>query len=209
MAHVVLLGDSIFDNALYVPRGESIIQQLRSRLGRGDRATLLAVDGAVISSVAKQLEKLPEDTTHLVLSVGGNNALEEGGLLSEKLTSAQDGFSKLARIQYQFAAAYRHLLRDLRSLGRPVVVCTIYDAIPGLPREAVTALSAFNDSIIRAAIDASVPINDLRFVCNDARDFSELSPIEPSEIGGAKIAASIAKIVGVHDFTRGETVVYR
>lgn len=53
MAHLVLLGDSIFDNAAYVPGGEPVIEQLRSRLPRTDRATLLARDGSIVATVPK------------------------------------------------------------------------------------------------------------------------------------------------------------
>jgi hypothetical protein len=206
--HVVLLGDSIFDNALYVSGGEPLIDQLRSRLPRGARASLLAVDGAVISSVAKQLTRLPEDCSHIVLSVGGNNALEAGYLLNADTNSAAEVFAQLARVQCEFATEYRAMLRSVLGLQRPTVICTIYDAIPGLGQEAVTALSIFNDAIIRAGVEAGVPILDLRFICNDRRDYSSLSPIEPSEIGGSKIVRAIVKVLATHDFSRTETVVY-
>ncbi len=44
--HVVLLGDSIFDNAVYVPGEPSVIEHLRRILPRDWDATLLAIDGA-------------------------------------------------------------------------------------------------------------------------------------------------------------------
>ena len=44
MSHVVLLGDSIFDNGLYVPGGSPLIEQLRTRLPKGWKGTLVAVD---------------------------------------------------------------------------------------------------------------------------------------------------------------------
>lgn len=50
MGHVVLPGDSIFDNAAYV-RGPDMAAQLRAALPDGWRATLLAVDGAVTTCV--------------------------------------------------------------------------------------------------------------------------------------------------------------
>jgi hypothetical protein len=43
--HVVLLGDSIFDNATYVPGELPVIDQLRQNLPKGWQATLAAVDG--------------------------------------------------------------------------------------------------------------------------------------------------------------------
>ncbi|HEY0493997.1 MAG TPA: SGNH/GDSL hydrolase family protein, partial [Candidatus Dormibacteraeota bacterium] len=75
MKHVVLLGDSVFDNAAYVGGGPDVVTQLRQRLPSGWRASLLAVDGSVIASIAQQLARLPADASHLVISVGGNDAL--------------------------------------------------------------------------------------------------------------------------------------
>src|SRR3712207_2336551 len=45
MSHVVLLGDSIFDNAAYVRGGPDVIRQLQGVLPAGWKATLRAVDG--------------------------------------------------------------------------------------------------------------------------------------------------------------------
>src|SRR3712207_7657631 len=46
MPHVVLLGDSIFDNKSYVGGGPDVIAQVRDDLPPGWKATLCAVDGA-------------------------------------------------------------------------------------------------------------------------------------------------------------------
>lgn len=84
--HVVLLGDSIFDNEVYVGEGNlSVLEQMVLALSSPENpvnqqgtATLLAQDGAVIGAVEEsQLVKIPADATHLVLSVGGNNALKQ------------------------------------------------------------------------------------------------------------------------------------
>src|SRR5262245_33836111 len=79
MPHIVLLGDSIFDNAAYVAGGPDVVRQLREILPSGWRATLNALDGAVIGNLPQQLKNVPADTTHLVVSVGGNDALGESG----------------------------------------------------------------------------------------------------------------------------------
>jgi hypothetical protein len=184
------------------------VEQLRSLLPRGWRATLLAVDGSVASSVAKQLARLPADSSHLVVSVGGNNALENSAIVEETACSAAEGFVTLADIQEDFRREYRHMLQAVLNVGKPTVLCTIYDAIPGFPRQAITALSVFNDIILREAFRSGLPILDLRLLCDEARDYSSLSPIEPSEVGGAKIARGIRRVVTGHDFSRGESVVY-
>jgi hypothetical protein len=46
------------------------------------RATLNAVDGNVVEDVARQLQKIPADATHLFISAGGNNALRNADILA-------------------------------------------------------------------------------------------------------------------------------
>lgn len=70
--HLILLGDSIFDNRSYVPRGQpGVIDQLKSRVkDQGWNATLLAVDGNVLSHIPDQIKRIPRDATHLFISIG-------------------------------------------------------------------------------------------------------------------------------------------
>src|SRR3712207_9595404 len=75
MNHVVLLGDSIFDNAAYVGGAPDVVRQVRQRLPHGSKATLRAVDGSTTPDVREQLRDLPADATHLIVSAGGNDAL--------------------------------------------------------------------------------------------------------------------------------------
>ena len=59
MKHIVLLGDSIFDNSSYVNLGEhDVPNQLRSLVGRNCKVTNLAVDGHLIRHVKIQLNNL-------------------------------------------------------------------------------------------------------------------------------------------------------
>ena len=194
--HVVLLGDSIFDNALYVPGGPSVLEHVRRLLPRDWRATLLALDGAVVSSVFRQLERLPEDATHLVLSVGGNNALwTAGNYFSLETATVRDALEKIAEAQGEFASEYRKLIDELRAVGKPLAICTVYDAIPGLAASEIAGLCLFNDIITRTAFQVGATLIDLRNLCREASDYSGLSPIEPSAAGGGKIARAILDAV--------------
>src|SRR4051812_42542033 len=74
--HVVLLGDSIFDNHRYVIPGGDVLTQVRAQLPHRATATLRAVDGAVTAGLSAQLRDLPADATHLFVSIGGNDALQ-------------------------------------------------------------------------------------------------------------------------------------
>ena len=208
MSHVVLLGDSIFDNARYVPGGPPVIDQLRGELPASWRATLLAVDGAVTTGVAGQLRGLAADATHLVVSVGGNDALMNSGVVRDAGRRAGEAFADLAAVQEGFRRDYRAMLTAVLATGKAAAVCTIYDAIPGLSRVDVTGLSVFNDVIVREALRAGVPVLDLRAVCTEAADYSPMSPIEPSEAGGVKIAAAIARVLSRHDFSHPTTTIY-
>lgn len=208
MPHLVLLGDSIFDNAAYVPGRPAVIAQLRAALPNDWQATLLAVDGHVVSGVHGQLQRLPADATHLAISAGGNDALGRASILGQPASSVAEVVRELADIQDEFRREYREMLTAVRMKNLPSVVCTIYDAIPDLPREALAALSFFNDVITREAARARVPVLDLRVLCRDKADYSTLSPIEPSAIGGAKIAESLARFFTTHDFARRECVLF-
>lgn len=68
--------------------------------------------------------------------------------------------------------------------------------------------SLFNHVITNTLVGARVPVLDLRFVCTESRDYSTVSPIEPSEIGGFKIARALQHMLVGHDFSRQEVAVY-
>ena len=97
----------------------------------------------------------------------------------------------LADIRDGFRQDYRLMLKKVLALRLPTAVCTIYDSVPGLPRAHQAALALFNEVILKEASEAGVSIIDLRVVCNEPADYSEVSPIEPSDEGGKKVARAI------------------
>ena len=199
MSHIVLLGDSIFDNGVYVPGQPDVVKQLRSALPTGWTATLCAVDGAVTRSVAGQLARIPPDATHLVVSVGGNDALGESHLLNSGVRVVAEAVSLLSQAQDRFARAYADMLRSVLGMEMPTALCTIYDTPSTAPNHRVvrSALALFNDVITRAAFSAGLPLIDLRLICCEDEDYA--NPIEPSAKGGEKIAAAIARLVSGPD----------
>jgi hypothetical protein len=208
MGHVILLGDSIFDNARYVPERPPVIEQLRQALPPGWRATLLAVDGHVTQDVQRQLTQLPADASHLIVSTGGNDALAEIGLLNQPAASVEEALGLVYEVCRRFRDSYRAMLQALLAAGKPAAVCTVYDAIPGLGPAERTALGGFNEVILLKAFRSRLPVIDLRLVCDQASDYSHISPIEPSVLGGAKIARAIGEVVTNHDFGSRMTAVY-
>jgi hypothetical protein len=192
MSHVVLLGDSIFDNRAYTGGGPDVVTQLGALLPGGWKASLLAVDGARTEDVVRQLDRLPEDASHLVLSAGGNDALAHGDLLEGPAASAAQILGFLADAAAGFERRYRRLTDRLLERELPLTVCTIYNGNfpdPEFQRIAATALCVFNDAILRVAFERRLRVIDLRSVCSEPADYA--NPIEPSSRGGAKIAQSI------------------
>jgi hypothetical protein len=203
----VLLGDSIFDNGSYVPGGPDVVRQLRDGLPAGWKATLRAVDGDVTSGVPRQLRSVPDDATHLIVSVGGNDALGYAGVLQQPVRSVAEGIAALGDAQERFAVDYAAMLDVVLATGLPTAVCTVYDTRPSEPDHRVirSGIALFNDVITRAAFSRGVTLIDLRLICTESADYA--NPIEPSVRGGAKIAQAIAGLVRASDGVPRSTVV--
>jgi hypothetical protein len=148
MNHAVLLGDSIFDNAVYVPGKLPVIEQLRERLPAGWKATLLAVDGDVTADVQRRLRRLPDDATHLIVSCGGNDALGHASILNESAGSVAEVLEHFTSIRTSFQRTYRQMIETLADLKKPLAVCTVYDCVPGMEGSPMTALAIFNEIIL-------------------------------------------------------------
>src|SRR5262249_53250557 len=98
MKHLVLLGDSVFDNKAYINGGLDVIAQVRRQIPAEWKASLRAVDGSVIENVRKQAIDLPDDATHLVISVGGNDAILNADILQQKAASSAEVLDKLSDV---------------------------------------------------------------------------------------------------------------
>ena len=196
MPHVALLGDSIFDNKVYVGSEPDVVGHLRGMAPEGWAFDLLAVDGNLARHVSQQLRGLGDDVTHLVVSAGGNNAIANSDILPMKASAAAEVFSTLADRTEAFGKEYRAMLRALAATGLPYAVCTIYYPNfddPIVQRIAKAALASFNDVIISLAVEHRVPILDLRLVCSERNDYA--NEIEPSGRGGEKIASAIIGMI--------------
>ena len=227
MKHIILAGDSIFANRSWVKPGEpDVSNQLQGLMDEGDKVSLLAVDGHVINNVEGQLRNLPNDTTHLVISVGGNNTMRILNELSRATRNIGDGFLTFHDFRESFESDYVEMLTNALSFNIPTTLCTIYhpcfshsemDRVSGYmeygvnsettQKMAMTALPIFNDIIFQEAVNFNLPVVDLRLIFNDKSDYA--NPIEPSAIGGLKMAKVIREMVYEHDFSSNYTMVYK
>jgi len=195
MKHIVLLGDSIFDNKSYVNRNEDITAHLRGIVHKEIIVSLCAVDGAMVDDVCSQIDKIPDDATILVLSIGGNDVLQYKSILTNNSLTALQFLTNFAVYLDYFKTRYRLMIISLLKMDLPLTVCTIYNGNlePELVKPARVTVSLFNDIIYQIAGEYNLPVIELRNICTDPSDYS--NPIEPSNIGGRKIAQEIYNII--------------
>lgn len=195
---VVLLGDSIFDNGVYVPGQPDVITQLRTVLPSGWAASLLAVDGAKTNDVAAQLALLPDDTTDIVLSVGGNDALASLNLFATVPENGGDAIAAFAAAARRFRHKYIRLAdllaqqrEGIRTHARTITICTVYtgNMDRNIQLACAGGIALFNDVIQRTALYHRWPVLELRDIFTRPADYA--NPIEPSVRGGAKLAEAI------------------
>jgi hypothetical protein len=146
--------------------------------------------------IADQLAALPADASHLLLSVGGNDALLRADLLDSPVSSTGAALQMLHAAAAEFASAYGRVIGTCLATRLPLIVCTVYNGDvpePNLQRRTTTAIAIFNDVIIATAVRKTLKVIELRTVCLCSEDYA--NPIEPSSRGGAKIAAAIVRAV--------------
>jgi GDSL-like Lipase/Acylhydrolase family len=197
MPHVVLLGDSIFDNHSYAGDEPDVVGHLRALLPEGWQATLLAEDGASTRDFAPQVEEVPEDATQLFLSLGGNDALLNLDLTMMPVASTAEALLLFDERLTDFETNYRRELGRVLALGIETAVCTIYDTDPNTPWQIAPRrlLALWNDVILRVAFEKGLAAVDLRPVCTEPADYEAW--IEPSGQGGRKIAEALAEALGL------------
>jgi hypothetical protein len=190
--HIVLLGDSIFDNKSYVESESDVIGHLSKILPIGSKATLLAVDGSTTSEIAAQVAQVPKDVTLIAVSVGGNDLLHRRYELNETERTGIELLGFLSSVGEEFYKQYEAAIKIVAELRIPTCLCTIYNGNLDPPEStmAKAVVAIYNDKIYRVANRYRMAVIELRSVCTSAEDYA--NPIEPSGTGGKKIASAIA-----------------
>lgn len=195
MKHIYLIGDSIIDNAPYVKQGHTVTDYLTHKTIDLANVTKLALDGDITTGAINQLSKVSSKCDHLIISVGGNDALQSAHHLYACVNNIAEGLEHLAAVLKEFKSNYNKVLQKALSVCPNITIATIYNNVPGLGIAEKTALALFNETILELAIMHAVKIIDLRVICNQESDYSVTSPIEPSETGGDKISQAIVNAV--------------
>jgi hypothetical protein len=172
--HVVLIGDGLGDLARRQERGAGTLESTLMP-GRRDpwKLSVVAADQIARSS---PLFNFPGDATHVVISIEGNRAIQESGLLEGKPDSMQEGLARLSYAADQFEDKVEALIRAAQETRLPTVICSMWPPRypePTRQRAAVAALGIFNSRILRRAVDARISLVDLRRVCSEPSDYAD------------------------------------
>ena len=197
MAVVNLLGDSIIDNKVYVgPHELSVTEHLHNLTD--DVINSIAVDGHTTKDVIRaQLDKLPYYSTHQVLSIGGNDLLQNMFFLknTEQLT-ANEVFEQSVGIMAPIKRRYQTIVEKLSLQNSNILLCTVYEGnllndplLYDIALSSKAMVSMLNDVVYSTANTYNAQVLELRNIFTKPKDYA--NPIEPSHIGGSKFALEI------------------
>ena len=190
--HVALLGDSSFDNGNWTD-GPCVTEQVREYF---PQTSLYACDGALIAAIAPQSMKIPADVTHVVVSVGGNDATAAVNVVKKQCSDGEQAILEVWKFVKAWERDFDIAITELRKQVGPdvkIVLCSIYSPCFGpfgvttVSQDAADAFIALvADAMLRVATRFGLPMIDWRRVMNKVEDFT--NPIEPNSTGGLKMA---------------------
>ena len=197
MAVVNLLGDSIIDNKVYVgPHELSVTEHLHNLTD--DVINSIAVDGHTTKDVINaQLDRLPHYSTHQVLSIGGNDLLQNMYFLknAEQFT-ANEVFEQAVGIMAPIKRRYRTIVEKLSLQNSNILLCTVYEGnllndplLYDIALSSKAMVSMLNDIVYSTANTYKAEVLELRNIFTTPKDYA--NPIETSHIGGSKFALEI------------------
>lgn len=199
---VALLGDSTIHNDSYVPDGHTVMDYVWAALDKRAHVVRYARDGAVLASMPAQVQRVNwEDTTHMVVSISGNDLLGiRHKVYSAKVDTVETALLYMRHIVDGFDDMYGQMAMQLSQLcdanGVELALCTVYrGAAWGEHDQKLNeiAVSLFNDRIRALCWDLDIALIDSNTLFSDSGDFA--NPIEPSAQGGFKFAHAVREFV--------------
>ena len=175
---IILLGDSILKNNSYVLKGQSVEELLFNKTDSQNYC--FALNDSTIKDTYKQINLLPQhlntSTTIIFLSIGGNDILK--------------GIDTLSSI-------FRHYMELVKLLKKrmdntKIVLINLYYPTDEKYKKYYSDIEKWNNLIEAFAQDENLKVLDISNILFKENDFT--SEIEPSEIGGEKLANQIALI---------------
>jgi hypothetical protein len=197
--HVVLLGDALGD-LLRLQALDPGSLEGKFMPGRRESWKLTILSAGDVFRRAPMFA-LPEDATHVVISIEGNRAIETSGLLQGAPAGYQESLARLSLAADQFESVVQALIEAALASRLPTLICAMWQPRypePVRQRAASAALALFNDRIFRRAIEARISIVDLRRVCSEPGDYADHTLL--SKAGLQKAANAVSR--GLYEISR-------
>mgnify|MGYP001160075597 CR=1 FL=1 len=201
MNKVVLFGDSIIDNKIYVNHGEFSVLEHLENISNYEYIQV-AYDGHTTFDVQNKQLHLSTivKPSHIVLSVGGNDLLQNLSYLSKSpVSNVNEAVSGIQQHIFEpLEQRFETIIEELSSQRANLLICTVYEGDLGRTDEFKDVLdsskimvSSFNDIVYKTAKKYNADVLELREIFISSDDYA--NPIEPSHIGGEKLAKSIVE----------------
>tara|TARA_R100000008_G_C3582685_1_gene169721 strand:+ start:247 stop:933 length:687 start_codon:yes stop_codon:yes gene_type:complete len=219
---IVLLGDSIIDNTLYVEKYD--VENHLKTLLEDDVIDNNSIDGVTTSEVLETVIKggFSKDTTHFVISVGGNNLLNRKDLLLEEDTPdnlktlfiKQDMYSVMTNDLLPIISGdhYSGYITEIEAIAvmlnyrypkAEIVFLGLYEGNPSwnkdwetvehlLPELIATHNENLQETIKRLNLRWSKAVASYIDITNTLKTEDYFNDIEPNDSGGLLIAEKIA-----------------
>ena len=178
----LLIGDSMLKNDIYVNKGESVSDQLR----KYTKVDIIAEDNAKIQDIAHQLQSYTPTSpaSDLVISIGGNNILEEIPFYNGP---------DVDNLFDEYKNTIIHIKKTLKIPPNHIILCNIYYPPSYIFRKYDKTISKWNKLLNRFASTNGFKILNVATTMNAEEDFTH--EIEPSHIGGGKMVAALNGLV--------------
>ena len=181
-----------------------------------------AVDGDTMHQLERDHldSNLLSDATHIVVSIGGNDLLHNISFLqtTSELSKIMGKGAMIGKwgakelnpsrnkvfeetyfeIIEPFKKQYETIVANLSNHRANLLLCTVYegdlvdsDEFSDVSNSSKTMVSIFNDIVYRVANKFNADVLELRDIFTSSDDYA--NPIEPSHIGGEKLAQSIVQ----------------
>ncbi len=189
--NIVLIGDSILKNNVFVPPKKSVEDFIKER-NPENGLNNLAINGATIIDVHNQVKKiswdLDKEDTYIFLSAGGNDILENFVFSDNSAKVLDKLFNK-----------YKYLVETLRATmdKSNIYLLDVYIPVDKKIQPYKDIINEWNNRVKDYASDTKNGINgvvDISVIMNDESDFTKDNMgyfVEPSKTGGEKIANKI------------------
>lgn len=183
---IILLGDSMLENKYYVKEGKSILSFLKESF---DKIYSFAVDRTIITGIYQQIKKIPQNLntkdTYIFLSVGGNDIIEraQSGSTTENIDTIFEDYMKIVE------------LLKTKMFHSKIVLLTLYYPANKDYHLYYGMIKDWNQKLESFALRNEMQVIKTNQILSDPSDF--INNIEPSELGGEKLAESIVNVFRV------------